>query len=166
MPTEGNMRKTNVDKTEKEATLTMDYAVIYMGLKDYDKVLFFLEKALEEKGPSIIISRGPCALWNDRNKRRRGEKIQPYYVDQSMCRKCHTCMRDFYCPAITMESTITEFTDKKEKTWNGYSSYISPELCDGCGVCSIVCPYTNHETRSENDVIKPYQKPREVRHDL
>jgi len=124
------------------------------------------KKALEEKGPTVIISRGPCALWEDRNKRKRGEKIQPFFVDQSICRKCHTCMRDFYCPAISMDAQVKQFTDDNEKEWKGFSSYISPELCDGCGVCSIICPYTNHENRSETDVIKIYEKKREVRHDL
>jgi indolepyruvate ferredoxin oxidoreductase alpha subunit len=124
------------------------------------------KKALEGPGPTVIISRGPCALWNDRKKRKRGEKIQPFYVNQDVCRKCHTCMRDFYCPAISMDSQVKEFTDDNGKIWNGFSSYISPELCDGCGVCSIICPYTNHEARSEKDVIKIYEKKREVRHDL
>jgi len=124
------------------------------------------KKALEEKGPTIIISRGPCALWNDRNKRKRGEKIQPFYVDNTICRKCHTCMRDFYCPAISMESNISEFTDNNDKLWKGHSSHISQELCDGCGVCSIICPYTNHEYRSEKDVIKLFSTQREVPHDL
>ncbi|MHA1499485.1 MAG: thiamine pyrophosphate-dependent enzyme [Promethearchaeota archaeon] len=124
------------------------------------------KKALEEPGPSVIISRGPCALWNDRNKRRRGEKIQPFFVDNEICRKCHTCMRDFYCPAISMETAETEYVDENGKTWKGYSSHISTELCDGCGVCSIICPYTNHENRSEKDVIRPFSKEREVRHDL
>jgi indolepyruvate ferredoxin oxidoreductase alpha subunit len=124
------------------------------------------KKALEEKGPTVIISRGPCALWEDRNKRKRGEKIQPFFVDQSICRKCHTCMRDFYCPAISMDDHVMHFTDDNEKEWSGFSSHISPELCDGCGVCSIICPYTNHENRSETDVIKIYEKKKEVRHDL
>lgn len=124
------------------------------------------KKAFENKDPFVIISRGPCALWNDRNKRKRGEKIQPYFVDQEICRKCHTCMQDFYCPAINMEQRVTEYTDEKAKTWKGYSSHISPELCDGCGVCSIICPYTNHEQRSPTDVIKPFKTTREVRHDL
>jgi len=124
------------------------------------------KKALNEQGPSIIISRGPCALWNDRNKRKRGEKIQPYFVDQNICHKCHTCMRDFYCPAISMESIVSEYTDENGKTWKGHSSRISHELCDGCGVCSIICPYTNLEARSDKDVIKTYEKKREVQHDL
>ncbi len=124
------------------------------------------KKALEQPGPTIVISQGPCALWADRNKRRRGEKIQPFYVDANVCRKCHTCMKDFYCPAISMESEMSQYTDANQKEWQGYSSHISTELCDGCGVCSIVCPYTNHEDRSENDVIKIYKEQREVRHDL
>jgi indolepyruvate ferredoxin oxidoreductase alpha subunit len=124
------------------------------------------KKALEQQGPVVIISRGPCALWNDRNKRKRGEKIQPFFVDQQICRKCHTCMRDFYCPAISMEDKSSEYVDEKKKVWKGYSSHISTELCDGCGVCSILCPYTNHENRSKKDVIKYFEEPREVRHDL
>ncbi len=140
--------------------------IIIIDPFDTKKAIAPLKKALDEPGPTIIISRGPCALWNDRNKRRRGEKIQPFYVDFSVCRKCHTCMRDFYCPAISMESEYKEYTDDAGKTWTGFSSHITNELCDGCGVCSIVCPYTNHEARSEKDVIKPYSKQREVRHDL
>lgn len=124
------------------------------------------KNALEKPGPTVIISRGPCALWNDRNKRSRGEKIQPFFVDNEICRKCHTCMRDFYCPAISMENDDTEYLDENGRKWKGYSSHISTELCDGCGVCSILCPYTDHENRSEKDVIKPFSKAREVRHDL
>ncbi len=125
-----------------------------------------IKPVFDTPGLAAIISRGPCALWNDRNKRRRGEKIRPYYVDQKICHKCHTCMRDFYCPAISMKDAKTEYVDESGKKWVGYSSYISPDLCDGCGVCSILCPYTNYLARSEKDVIKPLEKMREIRHDL
>jgi len=140
--------------------------IIVMDPFKTKKGIPLIKNALEKPGPTIIISRGPCALWNDRNKRKRGEKIQPFFVDPAICRKCHTCMRDFYCPAISMDTKISEYTDDQGKTWKGYSSHISPELCDGCGVCSILCPFTNHAARSEKDVIKPYQRQREVRHDL
>ena len=124
------------------------------------------QKLLENKGPTVVISRGACALWNDRNKRKRGEKVQPFYVDNEICRKCHTCMKDFFCPAITMETVESQYIDDKGKLWKGYSSHISTELCNGCGVCSILCPYTDHENRSEKDVIQIFSKEREVRHDL
>ncbi|NHI91492.1 MAG: indolepyruvate ferredoxin oxidoreductase subunit alpha [Candidatus Lokiarchaeota archaeon] len=130
------------------------------------KSLATMKEALQQSGPVIIISNGPCALWNDRNKRKRGEKILPFQVHQDVCRKCHTCMKEFYCPAISMDTELKEYTDEKGKTWKGFSSYISSELCDGCGVCSIICPYTNHEARSDKDVIRPYQESREVPHDL
>jgi len=133
---------------------------------DAKNAITSFKKAISQSGPTVIISRGPCALWNDRNKRKRGEKIQPYFVDQQICRKCHTCMRDFYCPAISMEDKETEYVDENGKQWRGFSSHISSELCDGCGACSILCPYTNHEARSGKDVIRILNKPREVRHDL
>ncbi|GAB4323568.1 MAG: indolepyruvate ferredoxin oxidoreductase subunit alpha [Promethearchaeota archaeon] len=113
-----------------------------------------MREFLGRPGPSVVISRGPCALWNDRNKRGAGEAIVPYHVDASICRKCHTCMRDFYCPAISMEVEATEYEDARGKVWRGHSSRISADLCNGCGVCSILCPYTDHEAPSESDVIK------------
>jgi indolepyruvate ferredoxin oxidoreductase alpha subunit len=140
--------------------------VIINNCFDVKNSVISFKKALNSKGPTIIISRGACALWNDRNKRKRGEKIQPFYVDNEICRKCHTCMKDFFCPAISMETVESQYIDNKGETWKGYSSHISTELCDGCGVCSILCPYTDNENRSENDVIKIFSKEREMSHDL
>ena len=122
---------------------------------DTKKMAEALKPVLEEKGPAVIISRGPCALWHDRNLRREGKSRMPYRVDNKICRKCHTCMRDFYCPAISMEERESTYVDDTGKKFTGFSSHISDTLCDGCGVCSILCPYTNHENRSEKDVIKP-----------
>ncbi len=122
---------------------------------DAKRLLEAIKPVFDEPGPAVIISRGPCALWQDRNLRREGKVKARFQVDATICRKCHTCMRDFYCPAISMEEHPTEYVDATGNKWTGYSSHISSALCNGCGVCSILCPYTKHEARSSADVIKP-----------
>jgi indolepyruvate ferredoxin oxidoreductase alpha subunit len=83
-------------------------------------------KALDFDGLSVIVSRRECALYGDRNKRRRGEKIVPFYVDKKICKRPYVCLRKFYCPAYELDE------DQQPR--------ISHELCDGCSVCSILCP--------------------------
>jgi len=83
-------------------------------------------KALEYDGLAVVISRRECALYGDRNKRRRGEKIVPFYVDKQICKRPYVCLRTFYCPAY-------EIDDEQQPR-------ISADICDGCSVCSKLCP--------------------------
>ena len=83
-------------------------------------------KALEYDGLAVIVSRRECALYGDRNKRRRGEKIVPFYVDKQICKRPYVCLRTFYCPAY-------EIDDEQQPR-------ISADICDGCSVCSKLCP--------------------------
>ena len=87
-----------------------------------------MKEALSRKGPNVIISRRECALYSDRNKRRRGEKVEPKSVDHEKCKRPYTCIRQFHCPAISIDD-------------DDRSAEISPDLCDGCGVCSKICPF-------------------------
>jgi indolepyruvate ferredoxin oxidoreductase alpha subunit len=83
-------------------------------------------KALDYDGLAVVVCRRECALYGDRNKRRRGEKIVPFYVDKDMCKRPYVCLRTFYCPAYELDK------DRQPR--------ISPELCDGCSVCARLCP--------------------------
>jgi len=87
-----------------------------------------MKEALSRKGPNVIISRRACALYADRLKRKRGEKIESNMVDRDVCKKPYTCIRTFYCPAISI--------DDNDRTAN-----ISKELCDRCNVCALLCPF-------------------------
>jgi len=87
-----------------------------------------MKDALSRKGPNVIISRRACALYSDRNKRRRGEKMETNKVAREVCKKPYTCVRTFYCPAISI--------DDNDRTAN-----ISKELCDRCDVCAKLCPF-------------------------
>jgi len=79
------------------------------------------EKALKEelawKGPSVIISRRPCALL------KYVKHAGPITADAEKCVGCRSCMK-VGCPAISMK-------DKK--------AVIDTTLCTGCRVCSQLC---------------------------
>lgn len=87
-----------------------------------------MKDALSRKGPNVVICRRACALHADRLKRRRGEKISSNDVDKDVCKKPYTCIRNFYCPAISID-------DRDRK------AFISKELCDRCDVCAKLCPF-------------------------
>ena len=87
-----------------------------------------IKEAFDYDGPSVVISRRSCALHGDRIKRRNKIPIIQNEVDKDACKKPHTCIRDFHCPAIIFD------TDDR-------ASYIQPEVCDGCGVCAKICPF-------------------------
>lgn len=93
-----------------------------------------IKEALARKGPNVIISRRACALYADRNKRRRGEVIQTNKVDKEVCKKPYTCIRSFHCPAISIDDE-----DRK--------AFISKELCDRCDVCAKLCPFGSIKLR-------------------
>ena len=93
-----------------------------------------IKEALGRKGPNVIISRRACALYADRNKRRKGEVIQTNKVDKEVCRKPYTCIRSFHCPAISIDDE-----DRK--------AFITKELCDRCDVCAKLCPFGSIKLR-------------------
>jgi indolepyruvate ferredoxin oxidoreductase alpha subunit len=95
-----------------------------------------IKEALSRKGPNVVISRRACALYSDRNKRKRGEKIGTNKVDKEVCKKPYTCIRGFYCPAISVDDD-----DRK--------AYITKELCDRCDVCAKLCPFGSIKPRQE-----------------
>ncbi|MGQ9582645.1 MAG: indolepyruvate ferredoxin oxidoreductase subunit alpha [Thermoplasmatota archaeon] len=87
-----------------------------------------IKDAIGRPGLGVIISRRECALHGDRNKRRRGTPIVPNAVSKDVCKRIYTCVRDFHCPAISLD-------DDGQPT-------ISRELCDGCMMCARLCPIT------------------------
>ena len=105
-----------------------------MGVKDitvidsYDvkNTPAIIKEVVNRPGFSVIISRRVCALYGDRIKRKKGEPIIPNYVDKDLCDRYYACMREFYCPALSVD--------------DDHKAYITPELCDGCMVCSMLCP--------------------------
>ncbi|TRO60360.1 indolepyruvate ferredoxin oxidoreductase subunit alpha [Candidatus Bathyarchaeota archaeon] len=86
-----------------------------------------IKKAIEKPGFSAIISIGPCALYNDRKRRRDRVPIIPNTVSEEECKTIYACIRDFYCPAIQVDM------DSRQ-------ARIQRDLCNGCGNCARLCP--------------------------
>ena len=87
-----------------------------------------MKEALDHKGLSVVISHQECALYHFRNYRHAGGKIVPFFIDTEVCKNAYTCIKDFMCPAISVN----------EKTGH---SWIAPDICVGCGVCARICGF-------------------------
>jgi indolepyruvate ferredoxin oxidoreductase alpha subunit len=94
---------------------------------DLKKAAETIEKAIRFEGPAVVVFRRLCAIIEQREKKKRGEEVIPYYVDQDKCSpKCDACVKLLGCPAIIKQ---------------GVKTVIDSSLCTGCGVCAQVCPY-------------------------
>ena len=78
--------------------------------------------SLDELG--VLVTRAPCIIVENRNKRRSGEKVPLYEIDEYRCNLCRVCIDKFGCPA---------FQIKENRVW------IAEDLCNGCGLCLQVC---------------------------
>ncbi len=91
--------------------------VVVVDPYDVKETREVIKGILDYDGPSVIVSKRPCALLVERGDLRSvSEK----------CNSCGVCIKLLGCPAISMTSKGAE---------------IDPALCRGCGVCEAVCPY-------------------------
>ena len=80
-----------------------------------------VKAAQESVEPFVIITRQPCALIKDVQRKRAGVRC---VVDQSKCVKCKSCLRPG-CPGIAMKDGVI---------------VVDPAQCNGCGLCLQLCP--------------------------
>jgi len=85
------------------------------------------KRAIDFKGPSVVVSKSPCILLENRAKRKVGEEIPGYVIDQEKCKKCKTCIGKFGCTAFYYEEDE--------------SIHIDEQQCNGCGNCVQICPF-------------------------
>jgi len=92
---------------------------------DIKRTINILEEAIRFDGPAVVITRQICNILRQKEKRKLGEKIIPYEVDQEKCRNCRLCIKSLGCPALIID--VGRVT-------------IDADQCAGCGVCAQVCP--------------------------
>jgi len=94
--------------------------------KNLKKTSEAFKRALEFKGPSVVVSKAPCILLENRMKRKEDKTIPVFMVDQDRCTRCDKCITEFGCPAFYYAEDN--------------SIHIDEQQCTGCGVCLQVCP--------------------------
>jgi indolepyruvate ferredoxin oxidoreductase alpha subunit len=57
--------------------------------------------------------------------------IKPLYIDQRLCERCYTCVKDFGCPSFVLH---------KERDGSDGMVTIDQQMCNGNGSCIQVCP--------------------------
>jgi len=91
-----------------------------------------VKKAIDEcskhHGPSVIITKWPCALKKLHEEEKTQFKLPTkiFKVNPEKCRKCKLCLK-VGCPSISFNPET--------------GSHIDPYTCVGCSVCSQVCPF-------------------------
>ena len=93
---------------------------------NFEKTTEAFKRALAFKGTSVVVSKSPCILLENRDKRKRGEEIFVYEIDQEKCKKCKICIARFGCPSFY---------------YSDDSIYIDTQQCNGCGNCATICPF-------------------------
>ena len=92
-----------------------------------------MKAAISYEGPSAVIFESPCIQLS-----KPGE---PVVIDVEKCTGCKKCITSIGCPAIG-------FDPKREgpRSKDRGQAFIDPALCNGCDLCTQVCPTHAIET--------------------
>ncbi len=95
------------------------------------------KRALNFKGAAVVVSKSPCILLANRDKRKQGIPIPMYTIDQEKCTQCNTCIGRFGCIAFY-------YADDG-------SIHIDEQQCNGCGVCVQICPFNAIHEKTQKE---------------
>ncbi len=99
----------------------------YNVKKTKDIIIKALKYVSERSEPAVIITRRECAILSLREKRKSGQRITPFFVDEDKCIGCRICTQFYGCLALGWDKNIKK-------------AFIDPKSCMGCSVCSQICP--------------------------
>ncbi len=94
-----------------------------------DEVRSALDESFDYDGPSVIITRYPCALkrYSEADVNEFGKLDSQYQVIKEQCVGCKACIKTG-CPALWFDIETKKVTIDKSQ-------------CVGCGVCKQVCKF-------------------------
>jgi len=119
-------KEVNLEELVKAIGIEHVKTINPLKLKEVDTAL---EEAFAFDGPSVIITRWPCALkrYSEADIEEFGPLENQCHVIEDKCKGCRICTKTG-CPAISFDN------DKKK-------AFIDPNQCVGCMVCLQSCPF-------------------------
>ncbi len=118
--------KVNIEAVVRGFGIRKIATVNPLQVKKTQEVLDRMRNDLQTPGVSVLISKSPCPLFENRMLRKKQKVV--FEVDSS-CDLCRSCLEELGCPAFVWEGAGT--ADE--------CIQINPALCSGCSVCAQVC---------------------------
>ena len=122
---------------QRQETGRVDFEALVraMGIEDVHTVDSYdlkavekaLRSALDNEGPSVVITRRQCALLPEARR-----QYMPLRIDEEKCIACGLCLL-IGCPALLKSDDVYAKTGKNKVR-------IDSMLCTGCEVCAQICP--------------------------
>ena len=84
--------------------------------------------AIDFEGPSAIIFRAPCIQLK--------KPDAPVTISADVCTGCKKCITSIGCPGIGFDEGL-----RGPKSGERGQAFVDMSLCDGCGLCTQVCPF-------------------------
>jgi indolepyruvate ferredoxin oxidoreductase, alpha subunit len=115
---------------EKTKSLDLEALVRACGVEKVDVINAFdvkkakksIREAIAFNGPSVVISKGECAILSARKRESAKKK---WFIESDRCDSCGVCVNTLFCPALRRGDHV-------------YAIDIS--MCANCGVCADICP--------------------------
>ncbi len=115
--------KVPLEAIVRGAGITEDHLWV-VDSNDLEEITKAVEEAINTKGPRVLISRHPCALFEKSTQ--RDLKRIPVQIISEKCNNCMICIKNFGCPAITLKEGKVSIDEMQ---------------CIGCNVCIKICPF-------------------------
>ena len=84
--------------------------------------------AIDYDGPAAIIFRAPCIQLK--------KPAEPVHISVELCTGCKKCITSIGCPGIGFDEGR-----RGPKSGERGQAFVDGSLCDGCGLCTQLCPF-------------------------
>lgn len=102
--------------------------IVHANPLDLQQSIDAAKKAIDFEGPSAILFESPCV--------QLFKPEVPVVLDAQRCTGCKKCITEIGCPGIGFDADA-----RGPKSGQRGQAFIDPSQCNGCGLCTQVCPF-------------------------